>query len=942
MQLKHNIQVRFGSLQIEWVAFALFLSAYVTLLVFGNASINLESINDLELNQATQYGIDVSKRVSIFNQAVVLSLLLLLVFVWLLNDLLRRFDWMEKLSSDVFFGATIGLTAIAVQLAGFKDDYLTHIVPLLLVARIMIYGIGMNTIQLKWFKSASIFALHCVLSFNVFVIVQLLGSKQIGTYFVPLFLLILCVIYSIVSLIRLQLKSFRHIYFILLPISLIPLALFIGIELQVFWITHFGVALGYKKLIVALIGCFTLITSIVYYLNRKRIIRSVGRFNTWITYPLAVFLIVLLRYYSPFITSPHELFELANPANTILRIHQFHEIPFVDFMSSHLFSEQWFGILYSLIFGFNGSLDFMSWEFLNVFLHFLICFFLIKQLSNTAFYAFVFVACMAWLQDVFFGPVIFAIPLFFALEHLWKKQTIRNYLLLMFLLIFSCLWRLDTGYATCIATGMYSLICLLIRTDVSFKVKLILKTLAFTLLISLGIFAVIFIIKGFNYPFMSHVKSFIHYISGSQTHGRPSITGGSSVLDFKMNHLVFPMLGVIGISATIYAIAKGKQTILLKAALYLYLLYFSNVQRGLVRHGFAEQNEQFLMSTFILASSLLLIYLFKINTAAKQIGLLFAFTSLLYMTLKVFPTDETPSAFHQTIEAGLIQRFPKQLDHPTKHGRILIEDTSYSYPKLSAFLNKNLKQGETFFDFSNSPMLYFYSQRSIPGYFNQPLQNTVGEAAQYELIQQIDKQSIPIVIYSSEPLSYFDAIDNIHNTQRYHLIASYIHKHYTPLLELEGKVIWVRKKHALAKKAISNYVPKKQGFYLGQFPYFAQEFYKQHQKSFQSLNHIRLNNNQLVVPGLIQKKDQILISIQATSHAKRNHPLHVYLINRNNTPVTHLGLTVFHSSAKSYLVRLSNSYSWSNDTITKLRFSSTDSIQVKKVTFIKDIRFENR
>gem|GEM_PF-3330974 len=942
MRLKPDIQQRFGSLQIEWIAFALFLAAYISNIVFYGSSIDLEHIQDLELNQATQYGVDISKRVSIFNQAVVLSLSLFVGFVWLLNRLLQRNSWINRLASDVFFGAAVGLTSIAVQLAGFRDDYLTHIILALLFFRILSYGIGLHNEQLRWFKSASIFALNCVLSFNIFVCIHLLGSKQVGYYFVLIYVLVLSALYFLVWLIRIKIKSFRHLYFILLPISLLPLAIFISIEIQVYWMTRYNVALGYKKILVALLVGITFVISTIYYVKRKGILSSVKKLNTWITYPLAIFLVVILRYYSPFISSTNELFELANPANSILRMHLFNEIPFVDFMSSHLFSEQWYGMLYTLLVGFNGTLDFMSWEFLTVFLQFLICFLLLQKLCNNAFFALVFVACMTWLQDIFFGPVIFAIPLFFAIEKLWARQTIGTYLLCMFLLVFTCIWRLDTGYAGCVAASIYVFISLMLLPDVHLKLKLVFRSFGITLLVGIGLVALIFLLKGADYPFFNHFRSFIHYISGNQTHGRPSIAGGASNLAFKMNHQVFPMIGLIGIAFVLYSLIRGRQSMLLKGTLFLYLLYFANVQRGLVRHGFAEQNEQFLLSTFILASSLLLVYLLKLRTAAQQIGLLFAFTSLFYLSLKVFPADEAPSAFHQTIEAGLINDFPKQLGYYPKQGRILLSKDAQGFPELTAFLNKHLKKQETFFDFSNSPMLYFYCQRRIPGYFNQPLQNTVGEAAQYELIEQIDQESIPVVIYASKPTSYFDAIDNIHNSQRYHLIATYIYKHYIPLKTIEGKEIWIRKNHILAKHVKEKHLTQKQSCYLGQFPYFAQDFYTQHRSSFTSLAVAHPQKNTITIPSCVQQKDQILVSIQTASCARHNQPLHLYLMNKKHESITHLGFTVFRESSKNYLVRISNTAAWYSDTVTALAFRSSDSIQVKKVTFIQDKRFENR
>ena len=48
--------------------------------------------------------------------------------------------------------------------------------------------------------------------------------------------------------------------------------------------------------------------------------------------------------------NPEELFELANPVASQMRMFVFNEIPVIDFMSSHMFSEQLFETFYNCIF----------------------------------------------------------------------------------------------------------------------------------------------------------------------------------------------------------------------------------------------------------------------------------------------------------------------------------------------------------------------------------------------------------------------------------------------------------------------------------------------------------------------------------------------------------------------------------------------------------------
>ena len=60
-----------------------------------------------------------------------------------------------------------------------------------------------------------------------------------------------------------------------------------------------------------------------------------------------------------------------------------------------------------------------------------------------------------------------------------------------------------------------------------------------------------------------------------------------------------------------------------------------------------------------------------------------------------------------------------------------------NYLELKSFLDKNVPQPATFLDFSNTPMLYFYTQRNVPSYFNQYMQNTVDGYLQRENLKKL-------------------------------------------------------------------------------------------------------------------------------------------------------------------------------------------------------------
>ena len=116
-----------------------------------------------------------------------------------------------------------------------------------------------------------------------------------------------------------------------------------------------------------------------------------------------------------------------------------------------------------------------------------------------------------------------------------------------------------------------------------------------------------------------------------------------------------------------------------------------------------------------------------------------------------------------------------------------------TYLEFKDFLDQNLSQKQSFIDFSNTPILYYYCQRSSPGYFCQNLQNTVDDHLQLALIKAYQSADLPIAVFSHYPRKWFDKTDGIPNTLRYYLIAEYIFLNYEPYSVINGKSIWIKK-----------------------------------------------------------------------------------------------------------------------------------------------------
>jgi hypothetical protein len=127
-----------------------------------------------------------------------------------------------------------------------------------------------------------------------------------------------------------------------------------------------------------------------------------------------------------------------------------------------------------------------------------------------------------------------------------------------------------------------------------------------------------------------------------------------------------------------------------------------------------------------------------------------------------------------------------------------------NYFDLRDFLKGNFSEKATFLDFSNTPMLYFYTQRNVPSYFNQYMQNTVDEYLQAENLKKLSKMEVPVVVYANVPKSWFDCTDGVENSLRYYLIAEHIFQHYRPFAILSKHSIWLQNGLNLSR---GNYPP---------------------------------------------------------------------------------------------------------------------------------------
>jgi hypothetical protein len=128
-------------------------------------------------------------------------------------------------------------------------------------------------------------------------------------------------------------------------------------------------------------------------------------------------------------------------------------------------------------------------------------------------------------------------------------------------------------------------------------------------------------------------------------------------------------------------------------------------------------------------------------------------------------------------------------DLPRARGAWFSKDDARTVATARKFVDQSLGPVETFFDFTNRPMLYFLLDRDCPIRQLGPSWYEP-EERQRAVIAAIDRN--PHVRAALVPKSSADGLDNVANEVRAPLVWQYLRTHFTPQYEENGMVWWHR------------------------------------------------------------------------------------------------------------------------------------------------------
>lgn len=793
----------FLSLNLKSVLFVcLFYSSCLVILYAGRANLELRSFPGRMIGTATLEGLDISKRASLFYSSVGLFILCTAVTLFLFFVITRKSPGILKDKVLVFFNGTsaAGFFLCVFRAMGAISSSSVKLVFCLQFLALIAFGLRrkfLNSHQQK-LLCIPVLCIFFTLSFSIFFLFkELITFSGIATSSGILgFILIFSSIVFIITVLKFKnsdlptgVKNVTGLLWMIFPISLLPALSVIKNES---WIVMKNKGLQISPFVIYLILLALIFSWILIRTTQKQ--KKIANLNAYrlmseYYFPCFIFSSLLFLYYTPY-PAGGDLFEDANKIIPVVEWQQFGRLPILEKFNSHVLSELLMPFIYSALNGFKGE-GFVLYDFVFTAITALILYVALFRFSNNPYLA-LFTVFLFPSPDSIISPYFaFILLLVFFIQKLFSKEpSIKNYLLLLSFLAFFLLWRIDLGIAGIVGV-IFIFLVFIISGKISFRGKIFLKALA--------IFGgAILVIMGLIYltiapDLLSKLRDAYNYLSSAQSYGKV-ILGIPETDIYRMQYFVFPLLVLIIAGYSIFILNHGirnkKKTFALITMIFCAGFYFANFQRGTIRHGLTEGDDYFLSSFifFIIPGATLFLaekksHLFKF--------ILFISITFLFITGFKYPKARGVITFENFITQANLLNGVNQ--HVLDKRNEILNGYENRHLEIKKFMDVNLKADETFLDFSNTPMLYYYCRRQTPSFFAQNPLTLHNDFLQKKYLEDLAKYKVPLAIYSTIKQDMWDSVDQVPNNLRHYRIAEYLFKEYEPLGVVQDYCVWKKK-----------------------------------------------------------------------------------------------------------------------------------------------------
>ena len=779
-----------------------FLAAYAAYLYLNSVDLTLHDFPKRMIGIATIEGKDIAARVGMFTRSL---MIFLSVFLFSLGgvSLLNRKGWLLPEASKILGNVAIAgllLLVFAVFNIPVKGSLSLIISVLLLTTFASLLAFFSKSAVLRNFSAAWItvvLSLGMAFYFPLKEGLQYLAGQE---QYLPLHPFLLVFGMAVIAVIGWGAErgkiTFYHFARAGIPLLFIPLLSVMSDE--VYLILNNKGVFSITPMHLYLLGILILVLWVFMHAYKTRHSETgqpeqlIGR----VYFPILLLSLGVYTFYEPFLHVRDELFELGNPALGIQRFHLFGEIPLLETFNSHLMAELFFGFLYTFVNGFQG-VEYHLYYFLNRVIYGLICYYFFRKALGDPYVAFFLVVLMAYATVLVPRSFYTALLAVFVIHALFRRHRAVDHYLFFAVIAGLILWRIDIGFANLLATT--GTVLLLFFMGEKLSPPKLLKSVA---AVAGGLLAIVgLLVLWKDIPLIENAQKALHYLSSTQTYGYLEILP-KGLAEMEWHYFLFPALIVLFflyfVLFRLQELLRGKESFAAMAWVYLVLFYLANFQRGIVRHGLVEGTDEVHTSFSYLILSFIPYFFFdRISRSGRLIIFLLASVGLIsaFRYGGVYGERNVYQLLGEKIEKR-VHVEPKNT--PIERAVMPENFAAIHYDELESFLDQHLADSATFLDFSNTPMLYFYTGRRVPSYFNQNLLSIHDDYLQDAYIEHMSDYDIPVVIYANFPRTWFDEVDGVPNQVRHYRIAEHIFRNYAPYAIMDKHTVWLRKSEQVA------------------------------------------------------------------------------------------------------------------------------------------------
>lgn len=779
---------------------SLFYSLWLVISLVSSANFDIHSFSGRMIGVATMQNMDVEARVGLFYKCIFLFFSSFLFFTLIAYFLFKKIPHVLK-STEVRiinYTAIAGIFFFLFKLFGFEVYETLEVIYFLqklMLASLLIRALVFKMNEISLYHLSIILSLSFSLYFFIADMNNFLGYVNNPDFYIITFIIACLLLIALNAFLRKSVEINKQNKITLLAHSLLPLVLLPFLSVlkdEIFLVCKRNNIVLNSQLGIFIVLIFLMLACIVFrYRNgKKKELRSQKELVARNYFPLLIFSLTAYLSYSYYSDYYDEVFESGNVYLPIMEHQLFGTLSPLEKLNTHLLSDYFFSYIYVFFNGLHIN-EITLYDFFLAPLSYTLYYFLVRFLTRNEFIALLCIFLFPFAEAILPEGFCFAILGIFSLIKLITiQQSLKNYLIYFGTLIFLLCWRIDLGY-NCLLTMPFVLLYYNFfdeKTKISWK--LLFKALALvggSLIVLLSLLSLYRQTNLFSKAFY-----FINYCVSAQSYGYQSI-GNSAAPGFKMHYFIFPaivamLLIVMFIKHKLLNKTKGQRVAFL-SLLFICLFYFINFNRGLIRHSLFEGSDGFVASFIfiILPGSVFLI--FNGISHLKKCLLFFSVAFFLVNTYRVPEPKGMKSIFERLV---VKVKNTKNSSLASIENRVINGPAQKEerYKAFSDFIKKNTKSDETFLDFSNRPMLYFFTKKITPSYFYQTPLCIQNDFLQDKYIEDLAGYKAPYLLFQGMSDIGYDNIDGVPNSLRHYRMAEYFYNNYSPSVIVNNFCVW--------------------------------------------------------------------------------------------------------------------------------------------------------